>query len=121
MTTHIFFNDDRSDLLAGMAKRMKSAGEVVCFPEVKGGIPLSPPEVLKITPGLVGQTIVTGSEYIILWFLCEIRNQRMNCHNLRLFWVDEEGGTLCPIDKKGEFVNRLPHRFFSCRADLLFD
>ena len=90
------------------------------FPEIrcqqgKSPTPVHPADQIRGAHRLIGKTVVTLSEYIILWFLREIREERMQPDELELYcdgkrmWVDTDG------DFRG-----WPGGFFRERAALLF-
>jgi hypothetical protein len=64
---------------------------------------------------LIGKTFITFSEHIILWFLREITEGRMEPHEVELYC----DGIRMEIDEEGDF-RRWPGGFFRERADLLF-
>lgn len=89
------------------------------FPEVKPfmgrAAPLHPAAQIEIAPTLVGKTFVTLSEYIILWFLREIREGRMKPDEVEL----RCDGKRMEIDEDGDFRG-WPGGFYRERANLLF-
>jgi len=90
------------------------------FPEVGEmygrPMPIHPAVQIKNCPRLVGKTFPTLSEHIILWFLREIAEGRMEPDDVQL-WCD---GHLIRIDKDGELIDKWPGGFFRERAALLF-
>ena len=95
---------------------------LVWFPEIiykHGGAaptPVHPKHQIKNAHRLVGKTVVTLSEYIILWFLREIREGRMEPYELELHC----DGQRIQVDRDGELIGRWPGGFYRDRADLLF-
>jgi hypothetical protein len=116
MTTRIF---SRSDNGPEYPKDYLSHINI-WFPEVKivcgHPYPVHPKRQIKMCPELVGKAIVTLSEYIILWFLHEIRESDMKPEDLEL-WCD---GQRIRVDAEGELIDRWPGGFYRERADLLF-
>lgn len=95
---------------------------LVWFPEIKythGGaapMPVHPVEQIKAAYCLIGKTIITLSEHIILWFLREVREGRMALNDVELFC----DGQRIRIDSDGKLVDKWPGGFFRERANLLF-
>jgi hypothetical protein len=79
-------------------------------------LPFHPAEQIANAHRLVGQNIVTLSEYIILWFLREIGEGRMQPEDVELFC----DGSRIRIDVEGELIDKWPGGFFRERAELLF-
>jgi hypothetical protein len=77
--------------------------------------PIHPATQIEDAHKLVGKTFVTLSEYIILWFLREIREGRMKPDELEL----RCDGIRMEIDEEGDFKG-WPGGFYRERADLLF-
>lgn len=76
----------------------------VWFPETRfagnwGDIPLTNPEILKLLPNLIGKSIVTVSEIVILMLMREIRLGRLDDVEL---WC---GDTRMDISKRGELIS----------------
>lgn len=76
----------------------------VWFPETRfsghwGDIPLTNPEILKLLPDLIGKSIVTVSEIVILMFLREVRLGQLDDVEL---WC---GDTRMDISKRGELID----------------
>ncbi len=96
--------------------------DVTWFPEIKyihGGAapkPVHPSEQIELCSGLVGMSVVTLSEYIILWFLQEIGEGRMVPKDVELYC----DGKRIRIDETGELIDKWPGGFYQERADLLF-
>ena len=93
--------------------------ELVWMPEVdiRGNrpLPLHPAEQIAKAPSLIGKSIITLSEHIILWFLREICEGRMEPHELELYCDGER----MDINEDGDFKG-WPGGFFRERAALLF-
>ena len=124
MTTVI----NTSDVSAKILKKNCSLKDWIYFPEIKDGLPLLPREIIKLCPTIEGKIIVTTSEYIILWFLREVRHKKIKPNDLLIFLhADIPAGQwweqmrLMEIDEEGEFKTRWPNGFFTERAALLFD
>lgn len=63
----------------------------------------------------------THSEYIVLWFLKEIREKRISNNDIKVYWVFEDGMVSdIRIDSDGDFIDRFPGGFYEERANLLF-
>jgi hypothetical protein len=60
--------------------------------------------------------VVTLSEFVILWFLREVREGRMVPDSVELYC----DGNRIRIDMDGELIDRWPEGFYRDRADLLF-
>jgi len=88
----------------------------VWWPEIKDGRPLSYDDQVELAFTLVGKTIVTISEIIILTFLKEIDTGRMSCDDLELFCNGDRIG----VGADGELINAWPGGFYDTRATLLF-
>ena len=92
----------------------------IWFPEVKitcgHPYPVHPVKQIEMCPGLVGKAVVTISEYIILWFLREIREGHMEPHEVELYC----DGQRIRVDSDGELIDRWPGSFYRERAALLF-
>jgi hypothetical protein len=122
------------DMLTRIFSRSKDAGmsyaidcedyslHLVWFPEIKfrhagaSPTPLHPAEQIELCPQMVGKTIITLSEYIILWFLREIGEGRMQPEDVELYCDGER----IRIDVEGELIDKWPGEFFRERANLLF-
>lgn len=119
MTTRIF---SRSTVCETFAIDPKYYHDSIQFPEIKDGkrkhvtTPVHPADQVRMCPELVGKTIVTLSEYIILWFLQEIREGHMESGEVELYC----DGQRIRIDETGELIDRWPGGFFRERAALLF-
>jgi len=113
MITEIF---SRSQGRGGYYFEPKTKLEILWFPELNGGSPLLPADQIELCPMLVGRAFVTLSEYIILWFLREIREGRLEPADVELH-CDEER---IRIDYEGELINSWPGGFYRERAALLF-
>jgi hypothetical protein len=90
------------------------------FPEVGEmygrPVPIHPAVQIKNAYRLVGKTVATLSEYIILWFLREIGTGRMEPEDVELYCDGER----IRIDKDGELIDKWTGGFYRERADLLF-
>lgn len=81
---------------------------------------LTPSEILAKCPDLVGTTIVTTSEHIILWFQKQVRTKMIQPQNLRIIAVRETGeAQQVTIDEDGSID--YPGKFFTDRLPLLID
>ena len=95
---------------------------LVWFPEIEYKIagaaptPLHPVEQIELCPKMVGKTVVTLSEHIILWFLREIGLGNLVPEDVELYC----DGHRIRIDETGELIDRWPGGFFRERGDLLF-
>jgi hypothetical protein len=77
--------------------------------------PIHPAIQIEDAHKLVGETFVTLSEYIILWFLHEIRQGAMMPEDVELYC----DGIRMEITEEGDFKG-WPGGFYRERADLLF-
>jgi hypothetical protein len=97
-----------------------SYDDYVWYPEVgmRGNrpVPVHPRKQLEDAHKLVGRTVMTNSEYIILWFLREIGEGRLDPSGVVLSC----DGQLIRIDSDGELIDRWPGGFYRERAALLF-
>jgi hypothetical protein len=75
------------------------------------------PEIMQHCHDLYGQTIVTTSEIIILWFLREVRHGQLKADDLELYCDNRR----IRVDDDGELIDRWTDGFFRERANLLFD
>lgn len=94
-------------------------GNSLWFPEIEHSSPITarlPKHIIELCPHMVGRVIVTVSEYIILWFLREIREGRMKPDEVQLFCNLEQ----IQIDETGELIDKWPGGFYRERASLLF-
>lgn len=111
---HVFSSRDKVSIM-----HTASDGSV-WFPEIAYGgyqpLPKTPREIIGEAHTYVGKCIFTMSEYIILWFLQEIREKRMTPEEVQLFC----DGQRIRIDSDGELIDEWPGGFFSERAKLLF-
>ena len=117
MKTRIFSRSRNAD--EGYAIDAVDYSNLVWFPEIDvkfSPTPLHPVEQIELCPKMVGKDIVTLSEYIILWFLCEVREWRMEPHEVELYC----DGHRIRIDMDGELIDRWPGGFFRERGALLF-
>jgi hypothetical protein len=94
---------------------------LVWFPEIKyehgrPPKPVHPVDQIELCPNLVGKNIITLSEYIILWFLQEIREGRMTPGDMELYC----DGNLIRIDDEGELIDGWPGGVLGMRWSLLF-
>jgi hypothetical protein len=89
------------------------------FPEIQLDSPSSVPrceeDILKLLPELIGATIITMSDIVILWFLQEVREERMNPADLILYC----NGSYVEVDSEGE-IDWWKDGFFRTRGKLLF-
>lgn len=113
---HVFNNRDRVHMTVYTAPE-----EAVWFPEIaydgyNHPLPRPPREIINETPTYVGKCIFTMSEYIVLWFLREIREGRMAPEEVQLFCNLEP----IEINANGELIDEWPDGFFCERAELLF-
>jgi len=94
--------------------------DVVWYPEVAFGgdraVPVHPDLLIEYAPRLVGLNVLTDSEYIILWFLQEIREERMDPSELELYCDLKR----IRVDSDGELIDKWPGGFYRLRAKLLF-
>jgi len=93
----------------------------VWFPEIAYDgyihpLPKTPQEIIAEAHTLVGRCVFTMSEYVILWFLHEIREEWMKPEEVQLFCNRKQ----ISIDRTGELINRWPGGFFRERGRLLF-
>jgi hypothetical protein len=90
------------------------------FPEIgdlyERPCPIHPAEQIENAHRLVGTTFITLSEHIILWFLREITEGRMEPEDVELHC----DGQRIRIDAEGELIDEWPGGFFRERAALLF-
>jgi len=119
MTTRIFSRS--RDATKGYTINDLDYVRLVWFPEIKykhGGAPtpVHPADQIAFCPELIGKSVVTLSEYIILWFLQEIREGRMEPHEVELYC----DGQRIRIDETGELIDKWPGGFYRERAALLF-
>jgi len=95
---------------------------VVWFPEIRythgkaGPQPEHPIDQIAAAHRLIGKTVITLSEYIILWFLQRVREGNMKPHELQLHC----DGLRIHVDRDGELIGRWPGGFYRERAALLF-
>jgi hypothetical protein len=95
---------------------------LVWFPEIRytfGGAaptPVHPADQIAAAHRLIGKMVITLSEYIILWFLREVREGRIKPHELQLHC----DGQRIQVDRDGELIGQWPGGFYRDRADLLF-
>ncbi len=89
------------------------------FPEIEldspGAKPRCDEEILKLLPELTGSAIITMSDIVILMFLKEVREGRMNPADLILYC----NGTFVAVDSEGE-VSWWKGGLFRTRSKLLF-
>jgi hypothetical protein len=94
--------------------------DVVWYPEVSyygdRAVPVHPDFLVRQAPWLVGLNVLTDSEYIILWFLREITEGRMEPSELELYC----DGQRIRVDNDGELIDKWPGGFYRLRAALLF-
>lgn len=97
-----------------------SYDDYVWYPEVgmygNRPIPIHPKIQIKNAHRLVGRTVMTDSEYIILWFLQEIREGRIYPSEVHL----RCDGQRIRIDDEGELIDKWPGGFLRDRSALLF-
>ena len=80
-------------------------------------IPLHPEEQLALLPDLIGKSIITVSETIILMFLREVRHGRIFPGDLQLYC----NGRRIGVGDHGEFLDRWDGGFFETGYHLRFD
>ncbi len=113
-TTKLYITNIRSEYL------LKYISDcVIVFPEVKNGYPLTPKEILESCASLMGKTIITVSEHIVLYFMKQVRDGVISCEELNIYYVGETVQYM-EVDSEGDFVDSVPNGFFGERADLLF-
>lgn len=84
-------------------------------------LPLGAKQIIARCPHLVGLTVVTMSEYVILWMMREVGCKRMKPEDLRIVFIHGDGRPQqIRVDEIGELIDRWPGGFFDERADLLF-
>ena len=108
----------------GYIIRKVSHGEVY-FPEITTGLngpyPVSIAGQIADCPGMVGKTILTLSEVVILWFLSEVGAGRISPDDLAINYFTEDGEhRTIRVDETGELIDRWPGGFFDWRVPLLF-
>jgi hypothetical protein len=92
----------------------------VYFPELAGCItdllPLTQQEQVELLPALIGRTIITVSETIILVILREIRERHIHASDVELYcngqWVE--------ISPDGQMIDPWAGGFFETGFDLRF-
>jgi hypothetical protein len=120
MTTRIYSRSQNAN--KGHKIDVEDCSNLVWYPEIKykhgaaAPKPVHPVDQIEMCPELVGKVVVTLSEYIILWFLREIREGNMGPEDLELYC----DGQRIRVDSAGELIDRWPDGFFTERADLLF-
>ena len=92
--------------------------DCIRFPEVRGGLPLHPKDVIDQCDSgtFTGCEIITLSEHLILWFCREVRERRITGDAVEVYY----GGKRLRLDDDGEFLDRWPDGFFDERGELLF-
>jgi len=85
------------------------------FPELLQCLPRCDEEILKLLPELTGTMIVTMSDIVILMFLQEVREGRMEPTDLVLYC----NGSYVKVDSEGE-LDWWKDGFFRTRSKLLF-
>lgn len=92
----------------------------VWFPEISVvgpyPIPVHPAAQIELVPSLVGKTIITMSEHIILAFLRMIADGDMDLSDFQLYC----SGRRIRVDGDGELIDKWDGGFFCERAQLLF-
>jgi hypothetical protein len=120
MITRIFSRS--RDTIDGLTIYAEDYPTLVWFPEIRythGGAaptPVHPADQIAAANRLIGKMVVTLSEYIILWFLKEIRCGRMKPEEVELYC----NGKRIRIDRDGELIDKWPGGFFRERSTLLF-
>jgi len=109
------------ELLKSMNTLVDPQDVDVWFPEVNetdcSVIPLTEREIHSKLPQLIGKTIVTVNEIVILMMLREVRKGRMRTDELELWCGDRR----IPIDVKGEIIDDWDGGFFELSFDLRFN
>jgi hypothetical protein len=91
----------------------------IYFPEIgwdKGPYPLTQQEQVELLPALIGKTIVTVSETIILTILREVRKCRIHASDVELYC----NGQRVEISPDGQLIDPWAGGFFETGYNLRF-
>jgi hypothetical protein len=99
----------------------------ITYPGHSESAPRHPSELITMLPELIGRTFVTVSEHLILMFLKEVRDGRIDPTELLIYYVDRMDfehnhlpGRRIRVTRGGNLVDDWPGGFFRERAELLF-